>query len=122
MPIELIGIEEVVGRIRTKKEKYGKYVDHLKKHIEWIKENVRESKDGHIRMKVKDLAKEMGPEFVERDERSIYNGVRYVLFNEGIVVDFGAHKDGNKLLIMRLATDADQLPPSLAKYLESEEE
>lgn len=123
MSIELVDVEDVVrGRRKTKGEKYGKYTEGLKDYIEWIKENITESEDKHIRMKVKDLTQEMGPEFVGKDERSTYNGVRYVLFNEGIVVEFGTHKDGDKLLIMRFATDKDELPPSLAKYIESESE
>lgn len=123
MSIELIDAEEVIGRRgRTKGDKYGKYAEAIKSHIDWIREKIEESKDGHIRAKAKDIAKEMGQDFVGRDERSIYNGLRYVLFNEGIVVELGTHTDGDKLLIMRLATEEDRLPQHLSKYLESEEE
>jgi hypothetical protein len=123
MPIELVDAEEVTGRRgRTKGEKYGKYVEAIHKHIEWIKEKIKDSKDGTIRMKVNDIAKEMGPDFVGKDERSTYNGLKYVLFNEGIFVELGTHKDGDKLLIMRFAINSDRLPQHLAKYLESEGE
>ena len=122
MPIELVDPDEVVGRKgRTKGEKYGKYAEGIKKHIQWIKEKISQSSDGYVRMKVKDIAKEMGPDFVGKDERSTYNGLKYVLFHEGIFIDLGTHKDGDKLLIMRFATDEDRLPQHLAKYLESEE-
>ena len=122
MEIELVGKEEVIGRRgRTKGEKYGKYAEAIKRHIEWINEKIKDSKDGYIRMKVKDIAKEMGTEFVGKDDRSISTALKYVLFHEGIYVDLGTHKDGDKLLAMRLATDVDKLPASLAKYLETEE-
>lgn len=123
MAIELVEPEEVIGRRgRTKGEKYGKYAEAISRHIEWIKEQIGRTKDGHVRMKVNDIAKEMGPDFVGKDERSTYNGLKYVLFHEGIYVELGTHKDGDKLLIMRLATDADRLPQHLSKYLESEGE
>lgn len=122
MPLELVKAEEVIGkRARTKGEKYGKYAESIRPHLDWIRDEIKNSKDGSIILKVKDVVQEMGPDFVGKDDRSIYNGLRFTLFTEGIVIDLGTHKDGDKLLVMRFATDTDQLPAYLAKYLEDDE-
>lgn len=124
MAIELVEAAEVrSGRGgKTKGEKYGKYAIAIQKHIPWIKEQIASNKDGIIRVKATDMGKEMGGEFVKKNATSIYWGLKYVLFQEGIVVDTGTHKTGDKLLIMRLGKEDDRLPPSLSKYLEPEEE
>lgn len=124
MAIELVEATEVrTGRGgKTKGEKYGKYAIAIQKHIPWIKDQIAENKDGIIRVKATDMGKEMGGEFIKKNATSIYWGLKYVLFQEGIVVDTGTHKTGDKLLIMRLGKEDDRLPPSLSKYLEPEEE
>lgn len=125
MAIELIEADEVKtgrGGGKTKGEKYGKYAVAVHKSVPWIKEQIAASKDGFIRIKVADLAKEMGGDFVKRNTTSIYWGLKFVLFNDGVVVDTGTHKSGEKLLIMRLGTEEDELPPSLRKFIEEPEE
>ncbi len=127
MTIELIDESECStrgkGGGRTKGEKYGKYAVAIAKSVPWIKEEIEKSKDGMIRVKVEDIAREMGPDFIKRHHTSLGWGLKYVLFNEGIVVDAGTHKDGKtKLFVMRMATNEDILPPSLNKYLEPEED
>lgn len=125
MAIPLVEAEEVRtgrGGVKTKGEKYGKYGAAIAKHVPWIKEQIKSSKDGTIRVKAADIGKEMGPEFAKKNPTSIYWGLKYVLFNEGIVVDTGTHKTGDKLLQMRLGTEEDKLPPSLSKFLERDEE
>lgn len=125
MAIPLVEAEEVRtgrGGGKTKGEKYGKYAVAVTKSVPWIKEQIAASKDGTIRIKATDLAKEMGGDFAKKNPTSIYWGLKYVLFNEGIVVDTGTHKSGDKLLLMRLGTEEDKLPPSLSKYLEPEDE
>lgn len=123
MAIPLVEAEEVrTGRGgKTKGEKYGKYAVAIEKHVPWIKEQIAES-DGVIRLKALDMAKEMGGEFAKKTPTSIYWGLKYTLFQHGIVVDTGTHKSGDKLLIMRFGTEEDKLPPSLSKYLEPAEE
>ncbi len=124
MAIELVEATEVrTGRGgKTKGEKYGKYAIAIQKHIPWIKEQIASNKDGIIRVKATDMGKEMGGEFAKKNGTSIYWGLKYVLFQEGIVVDTGTHKTGDKLLIMRLGKEDDRLPPSLSKYLEQDED
>lgn len=124
MSIPLVEAEEVkTGRGgKTKGDKYSKYAVAIKKNIPWIKESIATSNDGTIRMKTIDLAKEMGGDFPKKNPTSIYWGLKFVFFTEGIMVDTGTHKSGDKLLLMRLATEEDRLPPSLSKYLEPAEE
>lgn len=107
---------------KTKGEKYSKYAVAIHKSIPWIEEQIANSPDGTIRIKTKDMGNEMGGEFVKKNEGSIYWGLKYILFQEGIVVDTGTHSDGSKLLIMRNANEDDRLPASLAKYLEPSDE
>ena len=124
--IELVSEEDVVhgrgkGKGRTKGQKYGKYMKAIAPQLDWINGQIQQSNDGTIRMKVRDIAKEMGKDFATKHETSIYWGLKYSLFQEGIVVDMSTHKDGEKVLVMRDATDDDRLPQSLAKYLEEAE-
>lgn len=124
MAIALVEADEVkTGRGgKTKGEKYGKYAVAIQKHVQWVKDQIAGTADGVIRIKAADMGKEMGGEFAKKNPTSLYWGLKYVLFNEGIVVDTGTHKGGDKLLIMRLGTPEDTLPPSLSKYLEPAEE
>ena len=124
MAIDLVDANEVrTGRSgKTKGEKYGKYAAAIQKHVSWIKDQIESSKDGVIRIKTTDMGSEMGGEFAKKNPTSLYWGLKYVLFNEGIVVDTGTHKSGDKLLIMRLGTPEDTLPPSLSKYLDTGED
>lgn len=124
MSIPLVEADDVrTGRGgKTKGEKYGKYAVAISKSVPWIKEEIEKSKDSVIRIKNSDIRKEMGGEFIKKNDTSIYWGLKYVLFQEGIVVETGTHANGNKLLLMRLANDNDRLPLSLSKYLEKEED
>lgn len=124
MVVPLVSIEEVqTGRGgRTKGEKYGKYAQAIASQVQWFKDRIKESEDGKIRAKSKDVAKAMGPEFDKRSDKAIYWGLKFVLFHEGIVVTTGKSKDGSMLLVMRNATSEDKLPPSLAQVLEPSEE
>jgi hypothetical protein len=121
MDIEKISVEDVrPGRSGRsgKGKKYCKYADAIEKHIPWIKEQI--INNDVVRIRTADLAKEMGFEFEKRHPTSIYWALKFVLFQDGIVVDTGTHKSGDKLLIMRMANDKDCLPPSLAKFVDSE--
>lgn len=124
MTIELVEASSVrSGRGgKTKGEKYSKYAAAIQKNIPWIKEEIGKSKDGMIRIKNEDIRKEMGGEFVKKNETSVYWALKYILFQEGIVVETGTKNTGEKLLIMRNANDEDRLPASLSKYLEPGDE
>ena len=124
MVVPLVSIEEVqTGRGgKTKGEKYGKYAQSIAKDVTWFKDQILESPGKKIRLKVRDMANAMGPEFAKKSDTAIYWGLKFVLFHEGIVVDTGTAKDRSKLLVMRTGTPEDKLPPSLAKVLEPSEE
>jgi hypothetical protein len=124
MAVPLVSIEEVqTGRGgKTKGEKYGKYAQSIAKEVGWLKDQINESPDKKIRLKVRDIANSMGPEFAKKSDTAIYWGLKFVLFHEGLVVDTGTAKDKSKLLVIRVATSEDKLPPSLAKVLEPSED
>lgn len=122
-----IDISTIIGTrcsniYRKKISRYGKYVDAISPHVEWLKNSITNAKDGVIRVKTTDIVKEMGREFARKNPKSIYWGLKYVLFHEGIVVDTGYYKTGDDdMLVMRLSKEDDKLPPSLAKYLDSDD-
>lgn len=110
MSIELVNVSDIrIGNSgRPTGEKYSKYKTVLKKHIPWFKENIEESKDGYIRTKIEDIAKEM--EMSSKHDVSIFLGVRYILFNHGIWVEKGQTKAGEGILKMRFKLPGDKLP------------
>lgn len=117
MPIQLVEAEAMkVGRGgggKAKGEKYAKYRLTIKKIVPFLKENIEKTET--IRVKTDDIKKEMGGEFAKRHATSIYWGLKYALFHEGIWVTTGKHTDGSDVLVMRDATPEDKLPESLTK-------
>lgn len=89
--------------------KYSRYSDALSRHIEWIIESIKNSKDGHIRVRINDFIKELGSNFAVSHYTSIFTGLRYALFKEGIIIDIGKHI-GYDIFIMRLADHEEELP------------
>lgn len=122
MVIPIIDSSEVVTRGETKGYKYGKYAQAIGSEIQWLKDSIQKSDDGRIRVKIRDLAKSMGPEFEKKKDKAIYWGTRFVLFHEGIVVAPAKDTGNKELLVMRMATSEDVLPHSLAKFLEPPED
>jgi len=123
MAVTIIEAEEVrTRRGKTKGEKYAKYAQAIAKNIRWIKQQVNESPDGKIRLKVSDVKKDMGQAFEKLSDKAVYWGLRFVLFHEGLVVETGAHKDGDRLLMIRMGTPNDKLPHSLSAVIEPPEE
>ena len=88
--------------------RYSKYSDALGEHIEWIMESIENSKDGYIRVRVNDFTKDLGPNFIGRHYSSMFIGLRYALFNEGIIIDVGKHIDGDDIFTMRFANNEDK--------------
>ena len=126
--IPLIAPEEVkVGRGRTKGEKYGKYAQAIAPHVQWLLDRIKEAPEGpdkkkRIMMKYTDIKKVLGSYFEKLSDKAIYWGLKFVLFHEGIWVEQGKMKDNTPLLVMRMATETDHLPPSLTAGLEPPEE
>jgi hypothetical protein len=115
MAINLIDAEDVrSGRHGVAKGiRYGKYAEAINSHVPQLKEQI--AKHNVIRVRISDIANEMGGEFTKKNATSIYWGLKYVLFDQGIVVGNATHKTGDKLLVMRKRVDGDVLPASLAK-------
>lgn len=122
MVIPIVDSSEVVTRGETKGHKYGKYAQAIGSEIQWLKDSIKKSDDGMIRLKIRDFAKSMGPEFEKKKDKAIYWGTRFVLFHEGIVVSPAKDTGNKELLVMRMATSEDILPQSLAKFLEPPED
>jgi hypothetical protein len=99
--------------------KYSKYRLAIQKIVPFLKESIEAN--GTIRAKTEDIKKEMGGEFAKRHGTSIYWGLKYSLFHEGIWVTTGKHNDGSEVLVMRDATPEDKLPDSLLKGSEGDE-
>lgn len=122
--IDLVEQEDVAsGRGsygRKGKGRYIKYRDALNPKLEWVKDEIKKSPDGFIRMKTKNLGEELG--MSSKHETTIYWGVKYTLWKEGVVVNTGITKGGEKLLILRMKTEDDKLSPSLLKAMEKENE
>ncbi len=96
-------------------DKYVKYKKGIAPHLDFLRQGIYESKDGQIRVSVEDIAKALG--MTGRHETSIYWGLKYVLFGEGMVVTTGQTKGGAPVLIIREKKDGEVLPESLAKHL-----
>ncbi len=122
MAIPIVDPSDVIIREETKGRKYGKYAQAIGSEIQWLKDSIKKSKDGKIRIKARDIAKSMGPEFEKKKDKAIYWATRFVLFHEGIVVSPGKSADNEELLVMRMATSDDVLPKYLARFLEPSEE
>ena len=124
MTIPLIPADDVrAGRNKSKSEKYTKYAAAIAGKLSWIKDQISDSDSGTIYVRSDDMKKELGEDFTKLADSSFYWGIRYVLFQEGIFVEQKTHKkDESKLLLIRLANEADELPSSLRKYLEPSED
>jgi len=117
MTIPLIEANEMItGRGGGKKksgERYSKYKNAITPHVEFLKDEVAKSKDGNIRVLATDLAKTLN--MTGKHETSIYWGLKYVLFAEGLVVTTGQTKSNDAVLIIRERKEGDVLPTSLTK-------
>jgi hypothetical protein len=122
MDIKLFEPEDMkTGRGGGKKgsgEKYSKYRSAIAPHVAFLRDGIEGSKDGNVRVKVEDLAKAMG--MTGKHETSIYWGLKYVLFGEGLVVTTGQTKANEPVLVIRKKKEGDKLPDSLTKHLDVE--
>lgn len=100
--------------------RYNKYTVAIGPHLGWLKESIAKSKDGNIRVRVKDISAAMGADFVKKDSTSIYWGLKYALYKEWIVVSTGKNNAGDEILIMRTRNETDCLPGSLDKQYQKE--
>ncbi len=123
--LELEKLKDLLCQNKIKdmgKTYFDKYAQAVRPKILWLKDAIAKSNDGKIKLRIRDVAKSMGPEFEKKQDKAIYWGIRFVLFHEGIVVGQEKGKDGEELLIMRMATSKDVLPRSLARFSEPSED
>ncbi len=118
MTIPLVDPDDIrIGRGRCNgKNKYQKYGIAIWPYITFLKQQIESSKDGHIRIKTAEIACTMN--MCGKHPTTIYWGLKYNLFQEGIVVGEGQTREGESILLMRFKKDEDILPDSLKKYLE----
>lgn len=101
------------------KRGYTKYCDALQKIVPRIDKDISRSPNKEVIIKVKDLTKKMGKEFEKLHPTSIYWGVKYNMFQEGIIVSTKKTKEGELALVMRHKTEIDLLPATLIRYVDS---
>lgn len=115
----IVSINDLVKN-RYGKKRFGKYARAMTKLVPWLYDSIDQSCDKQIRIRLRDIAKEMGSEFEKKSNSAIYWGIKFVLFNEGIIVDTGNSQKDEYMLVMRRRREQDQLPSSLKKYIEEQ--
>lgn len=110
----LVSVDDMRDKKDPKIVPFKKYFEAVDKigMIKWIKENIEKRYDRIVVAKISDVAKEMGPTFEISHFTTLYSGLKYVLFQNGIVLGLGVHKDGDRVFIMREKTLEDKLPSS----------
>ncbi len=98
-------------------KRYHKYCKALEKIISTLKKDIDNSSDMRLHIKVKDLAKKMGPEFEKLQPKTLYWAVKPCLFDEDVVVDTG-RIDREDSIILRRRNSQDNLPRKLAELIE----
>jgi hypothetical protein len=123
MELELVEEEDVKKYKKTRqKTRFKKYDAAIEKHMEWLKEKIKNSKDGRIIIRTKQFAKSLGSEFMGYANQTIFLSVKLSLWKKDIFVEAGKHKkDDEDLLILRTKDEYDTLPSKLKRELEEEE-
>lgn len=75
-----------------------------------------------VKVKNANIAKELGPDFVNKNPTSLQWALKYVLYYKGIVVATAAHVDGSEVLTFRKKGPNDKLPDSLNKKVYKEDQ
>lgn len=119
--ITLVPKEDVV-RTGKRKDMFKMYDAGIHRFIPDILEKIEKSKDHKIRIRIADISRQMGEKFVNKKPETLYAGLRYVLFNHGIVVEMGSLKeidpkthDNVKVLTMRMKNPDDKLSFSMIR-------
>jgi predicted type IV restriction endonuclease len=97
--------------------KYKEYARAISPHLMFIKEQIGKSPNGTIRIRIGDMSRSLGMDFINKNPTSIYWGLKYILFQKGIIICTETQESGEKMFVMRYACSGDKLPPSLAKCL-----
>lgn len=112
-PGEKLDIEDIEIVNKMKRKRYPEYAKAISDELlPTIKKGIAESKDGMVRIKINDVTKSLGEDFISKSQTTIYWGLKYVLFFEEIVVNTGTTKTGEKIFIFRNKKPGEVLPPS----------
>jgi len=116
----LVSADEMKGKKDPKIMPFRKYFEAVERAgmIKWIKENIEIRSDRTVVAKVSDVAKEMGPTFEMSHFTTIYTGLKYVLFQDDIMLGLGFHRDGDRVFIMKEKKPGDKLPSSYKRIEE----
>lgn len=79
---------------------YDSYRKAITPHIDLFKKKIDESKDKCVRFKIKDICNEMGSDFTNKHDNTIYSRLKDILLENGIKVRMGHLENKDKLLIM----------------------
>lgn len=117
--MELIEKSEViyVGTPKHRKEKFVEYAKAIEPYIKLFKEDIEEDRKrednitgiGSKRIGTQNMAKMLGTYFENNHYKSIYNGIRYVLWKHGIAVEVHTSGTGNRYFLMRKRQESDKL-------------
>lgn len=91
-------------------DKATKYIDAVKPLVEFINTGIENSRDGYVRVRIKDIANAM--KMTEQHLTSIYQDFKYTLFQEGIFVTTGKTKTDEPIFAMRKKMEDDTLQRS----------
>ena len=92
------------------------YNEALKNIIPWLREQIVRHEE--IYVKVNDIKKEMGEEFINKNEHGFYVMIKDILLENGIKMKQCHHKyDGDKILNLTLANEGEIIQAKDARYL-----
>ena len=100
---------------RAPAKPYGYYFTAISEHIPWLKEQITKSKKGYIYVKKNELENSLDLKVINFD--SLLFALKFVLFENGMVIDKVRLKDGTRVFSIRLGSEDDVLPESLRKLL-----
>ena len=111
MALEFIDPEEVQGKKGTRKkgERYGAYTKGIAPHVDDIKAQIEDV--GKAVVSTEQVAQLIGKP--KNDDKSIYWGMKYVMWKHDIAVDSGTGANDTNVLIFRKPAEGEELPDSL---------
>lgn len=123
---DVAGERKLRGKVREKRGgPYNMYGTAIHRFIPDILEKIESSKDKTIRVRISDMAKQLGEEFVDKKPMTLYAGLKYALFDHNVIVEMGRLKsvdpktgENIRVLKMRMKNPGDKLPPFLMKRRE----
>lgn len=117
--MELIEKSDViyVGTPKHRKQKFVEYAKAIEPYIKILQEDIEKDENrednitsiGSKKIGAQNMAKMLGPYFENNHYKSIYNGLRYVLWKHGIAVEVHTSNTGNKYFLMRKIQESDKL-------------